>query len=272
MKTTPRELTIVVALLFAACKSGESQSPFVRGSTATTAAPAPAKISPAPATATATPAATAPAPSSVDLRETLTALGLTPRAQGPRGTCSVFVTCEALEFALAKARGDSHRMSPEFLNWTSCQITGQPSDGSYFHNALAGFDRYGICTEESMPYQEKYDEKNQPSIEALAEAALCKDLFRSSVAVHWIVPWTPNRFGVTDAQFAEIKSVLARGYPVAAGSGHSRLLVGYRDDAAKPGGGVFMTEDSALARFDEVTYEFVRKDVADVFWVEAIGG
>ncbi len=83
------------------------------------------------------------------------------------------------------------------------------------------------------------------------------------------MPWTPNHFGVDDQQFAQIKTVIARGYPVAAGSGHSRLLVGYRDDSAKPGGGVFLTEDSALARFDEVTYEFVRTQVADVFWVEA---
>ena len=65
--------------------------------------------------------------------------------------------------------------------------------------------------------------------------------------------------------------MLAAGYPVAAGSGHSRLLVGYRDDATLPGGGEFITEDSALARFDKVTYEFVRTQVADVFWVEAAG-
>jgi hypothetical protein len=64
--------------------------------------------------------------------------------------------------------------------------------------------------------------------------------------------------------------VLAKGYPVAAGSGHSRLLVGYKDDASAAGGGAFLTEDSALNRFDQVTYEFVRTQVADVFWIEAV--
>ena len=45
--------------------------------------------------------------------------------------------------------------------------------------------------------------------------------------------------------------------------------MGYRDDPALPGGGAFLTMDSALNRFDEVSYDFVRKEVADVFWVEA---
>jgi hypothetical protein len=96
-----------------------------------------------------------------------------------------------------------------------------------------------------------------------------RDHHGGSLVAHWTVPWQPNRFGVDDEQLREIEAVLARGYPVAAGSGHSRLLVGYREDASAPGGGVFMTSDSALARFDEVTFEFVRNEVADVFWIEA---
>ncbi len=75
---------------------------------------------------------------------------------------------------------------------------------------------------------------------------------------------------LNDTELAEIKRVLRTGNPIAAGSGHSRLLVGYKDDATKPGGGTFITKDSALNRFDEVTYEFVRKDVCDVFWVENV--
>ena len=101
-------------------------------------------------------------------------------------------------------------------------------------------------------------------------AARIRDESREALAIRWIVPWKAATFGVNDEQFAEIKRVLALGYPVAAGSGHSRLLVGYRDDDKAAGGGVFITEDSALNRFDEVTYEFVRTKVADVFWVEAL--
>ncbi len=208
-------------------------------------------------------------PASVDLRAQLTALGFTPREQGARGTCSVFTTCAALEFALAKHRQRAERMSVEFLNWSASQVVGSPSDGSFFHNAIAGFERFGICSEAALPYRATYDAQLAPSPAALAEAAALREQSKDAVVVHWIVPWQPNRFGVSDAQLAEIKAVLARGYPVAAGSGHSRLLVGSRDDASIPGGGVFQTEDSALGRFDEVTYEFVREKVADVFWVEA---
>lgn len=197
------------------------------------------------------------------------AMGLPPRAQGPRGTCSIFTTCEAIEFALAKHRGKASRMSPEYLNWAASQAAGAPSDGNFFHNALAGFDRFGICAEVAMPYQTKYDAAHAPSADARAQATRVREESQLALEVHWIVPWQSARFGVDDAQFAEIKSVLARGFPVAVGSGHSRLLVGFRDDAALLGCGVFLTEDSALARFDEVTYEFVRTQVADVFWVEA---
>lgn len=208
-------------------------------------------------------------PASTDLRPELERLGLTPRGQGARGTCSVFTTCAAIEYALAQARGRPERLSPEFLNWSAGQAGGAPSDGNFFHNALAGFERFGLCAEELLPYSAQFDPALTPSPEALAAASALRDDTRAALAVRWIVPWEPNRFGVDDAQFAELRSVLARGAPVAAGSGHSRLLVGYRDDPAAPGGGVFVTLDSALARFDEVTYEFVRREVADAFWIEA---
>lgn len=161
-------------------------------------------------------------------------------------------------------------MSPEFVNWAGWNAAGHPSDGNFFHNALAGFEKSGICAETSMPYQPSFDAGHAPTTEALAEAAARRDLLKDRVAVRWIVPWQPDRFGVNPDQFAEVKRVLASGYPVAAGSGHSRLLVGYKDDPNLPSGGVFLTEDSALNRFDEVTYQFVREQVADVFWVEAV--
>ncbi len=209
-------------------------------------------------------------PSSVDLRPRLLELGFPPRPQGARGTCSIFTTCGAIEVALALQSGSPRRLSPEFLNWAAGQAGGRPSDGNFFHNALAGFERHGICAEKSMPYRPTFDAAGAPTSAALAEAKEFLEHARSEIAVRWIIPWTPDRFGVNDEQFAQIKQAIALGYPVAAGSGHSRLLVGFRDDAEKAGGGIFITEDSALNRFDEVTYEFVRKEVADVFWIEAM--
>ncbi|MBI1852585.1 MAG: hypothetical protein HYR85_19755 [Planctomycetes bacterium] len=224
---------------------------------------------PSPTPVAADPPAPAAPPTSVDLRPRLLAWNLGPRAQGPRGTCSVFTTCESIEVACALHDGSPRRLSVEFLNWAGGQAAGAPSDGNFFHNAIAGFERFGLCSEDAMPYRAAFDPNVMPSPEALAEAAAARDSSRESMVVHWIVPWQAARFGVSNSQLAEIRETIARGYPVAAGSGHSRLLVGYRDDASREGGGVFVTEDSALARFDEVTYDFVRKQVADVFWIEA---
>lgn len=208
-------------------------------------------------------------PAKTDLRERLVNLQLPPRPQGGRGTCSIFTTCSALEFALARATGTPARLSTEYLNWSAARASGAPSDGNFFHNAIAGFQQFGICKESSMPYRDHYDPAFAPPPAAASESELYKKEISQKLAVHWIVPWEPNRFGVNDLQFAEIQKTLARGYPVAAGSGHSRLLVGYRNDPAAAGGGVFITEDSALNAFSEVTYEFVKKEVADVFWIEA---
>lgn len=215
------------------------------------------------------PALPLPVPEAVDLRPKLESLGLTPRAQGARGTCSIFTTCSALEYALAVQSGAPVRMSPEFLNWAGSQACGWPSDGNFFHNALAGFDRFGICPEEAMPYRASYDPGLAPSVPALASARELRQGDGAGLVVHWIVPWQPNRFGVTEAQLEEIRALMRSGYPVAAGASHSRLLVGYRNDPNLPGGGAFLTLDSALARFDEVSYAFVGTEVADVFWIEA---
>ncbi len=75
---------------------------------------------------------------------------------------------------------------------------------------------------------------------------------------------------MTEGQFHEIKAVLAMGWPVAAGASHSRLLVGFRDDSQQPGGGFFIAKDSGAGGYRQVTYKFVKRKVADVFWVEAL--
>lgn len=268
-------LAIVAAAGWSACRGEPEATPS--GSTASRAPSSTEPHAPsaqaADASAAVPPVAIVQAttlPPSVDLRPQLTELGFVPRAQGARGTCSIFTTCAALEFALERATGEARRMSPEFLNWSASQAAGAPSDGNFFHNALNGFARFGICAESTLPYRASFDAAFAPPQEALDEARVLREATSKALAVHWIVPWQSARFGVDETQLREIQAVLARGYPVAAGSGHSRLLVGYRDDASLAGGGAFLTEDSALARFDEVSYAFVREQVADVFWIEAL--
>src|SRR5204863_2287204 len=81
----------------------------------------------------------APAVADSDLRPRFTALGLLPRAQGARPTCSIFTTVAALEFAFARARGRGERLSVDYLNWAGNAATGRRDDGDFFHVALAGW-------------------------------------------------------------------------------------------------------------------------------------
>jgi hypothetical protein len=207
---------------------------------------------------------------SADLRPEFTQRGLVPVRQGDRGTCSVFTTNSALELAFSRYLGRSVHLSVEYLNWAANQVTGHPTDGQFFHNCLAGFNKYGVCIAANMPYVSKFDASLAPSKEARANARHFHSLAAKGIRIHWINPLKPKP-GLTVAHLHEIQAVLAIGWPVAAGAEHSRLLVGYRDDPKQPGGGLFFDKDSATGRYEEVTYRFVKTNVADVFWVEALG-
>jgi Papain family cysteine protease len=206
----------------------------------------------------------------MDLRPEFKKWGLTPTGQGDRGTCSVFVTNSALEFAYSRYLGKEVKLSVEYLNWAANQVTGHPSDGQFFQDALAGFDKFGVCHEADMPYKAKFDPKLAPSREARADAKQLREVATKEIRTTWIRPLMKKQ-GLTEAHMHEIKGVLAKGWPVAIGSDHSRLIVGFKDDAKKKGGGVFTVKDSATARYEEVTYEFVKTKVDDVYWIEAVG-
>ena len=192
--------------------------------------------------------------------------GLEPRGRRPRHTPSGFVTAGALEFAVSKHLGRGTPLSVEHLNWACNQVIGNETvdRGQFFHHLLKGFDRYGICLESDMPYQKRFDPKLKPSDQALERANEIRGL---ELRIHWINPWQPKA-GLTQAHLQEIKRVLATGYPVAAGSSHSRLLVGFTDDPRQPGGGRFVTKDSGASACNYMTYEFALEKVGDVFWVE----
>jgi hypothetical protein len=205
----------------------------------------------------------------VDLRPEFKKLGLAPERQGDRGTCSVFVTKSALEYAYSRHLGKTVKLSVEYLNWAANQMTGQHSDGQFFRDALAGYDKLGICYAADMPYTAKYNSKLAPSNEARQDAKKLKAVSGKTIQPHWIRPLMMKQ-GLTQAHMHEIKGVLARGWPVATGSDHSRLLVGFRDDAKQDGGGVFFDMDSATGNYEEVTYQFIKEKVDDVYWIEGV--
>ncbi len=217
---------------------------------------------------TACSSAPAPVPRTSDLRPAFAAFALPPRAQGARPTCSIFTTVAVFEFALARATGATTRLSVEYCNWAANAATGRGDDGDFFHCALAGHERFGLCRDELWPYGAAFDAAATPSPDALVDAGRRLALTPAGLKVRWL-RWPDGKPGLDDAQFADVLATLQRGWPVAAGSGHSRVLVGYRDEAGAAGGGVFRTLDSALGSFAEVPAAFVRHELFDVFTVES---
>ena len=82
---------------------------------------------------------------SIDLSPIFAQSGLATRCQGERGTCSVFVVTDAIEYAIASRQRQATRLSVEFLNWASNQTTKTPQDGGFFSDLWKGCARFGIC-------------------------------------------------------------------------------------------------------------------------------
>lgn len=231
-----------------------------------------------------------PAPAACDLTPRFTELGLVPRAQGGRGTCSVFAVTQALEFALARPGRPAARLSPEFLNWAANDACGDRGDGGFFSDLWKGFVAHGVCTEDELPYAAAFAPGLQPPAAAVAAAEPRRG---AGLSLRWIKPWDVAT-GLTDAQFEAIRTTLLQGVPVCAGmrwpklphwtgerldmappegvfDGHSVLFLGYRDDPAAPGGGAFRMRNSGggkPASDGWIPYEYARAYVNDAAWID----
>jgi len=229
-----------------------------------------------------------PAVATVDLRPRFEAWGLDRSQQGARGTCSVFTLAGALEFAVASREGHGTRLSVEFLNWASNQVAGDKSDGGFFSDLWNGYAAHGICEAGELPYAATFDPAAQPPPAAVAAA---KKRLGLGLRTHWIKEWDVKT-GLLDAQRAAIQQTLRSGWPVCGGfrwpkqerwenevlqmcpaeavfDGHSVLLVGYRDDAAQPGGGVFLFRNSANGGRDGfMPYAYAQAYMNDAIWID----
>lgn len=230
-----------------------------------------------------------PPPAKVDLRPRLEQLGLPPRQQGNRPTCSVFTFAGALEFALANKRQKGERLSVEFLNWAANQTGRRARDGGFFSEMWSGFAVHGICAEKGMPYQAEFDPARSPGPDIQAEA---KENLAVDLQLHWINKWNVKT-GLSADEFAAIKKILTAGWPVCGGfrwpkqdhwkddvlqmcppeavfDGHSVLLVGYCDDADQPGGGVFIFRNTNRGGRDGyMPYTYAQAYLNDAVWIEA---
>jgi hypothetical protein len=233
----------------------------------------------------------AAASSSADLRPLFAGWELPPRLQGGRNTCSVFVVTGCIEFALAKKLGKCERLSVEFLNWSANQAAKEDDDGSFFSELWKGFQATGVCPEKSFPYRPEFKPKLAPPDDAVRSA---KAVLKEGLRYHWIKEWNPSK-GLSDEQLAEVRRVIARGWPVCGGflwpkkeawdddvlricprdhvrDGHSVLLVGYRDDPALPGGGLVIVRNSSRGGKDGyLTYEYLKTYMNDAAWIDFEG-
>jgi len=237
------------------------------------------------------PAGSTVAATNIDLRPVLHDLGLEPRRQGSRPTCSVFTVTAGIEFALAKRAGHTPRMSVEFLNWAACEAGGRVKDGGFFSDLWEGFEASGICAEEAMPYRPKFEPASRPSPEALTDAQTRKLL---GLRLNWIKKWDVKT-GLRPAEFDGIKQSLEKGWPVCGGfrwptharwvedvlqmctaaevfDGHSVLIIGFRDDPAQPGGGVFLFRNTSGDGHDGfMPYNYARTFMNDAACITSDG-
>ena len=244
------------------------------------------------ATAAAAAAAQAPPlPGSVDLVPEFQKLGLAPRVQGGRDTCSLFAVTALADFEFARHAGPPHvRLSEEFLIWAAHEAVGHKGDQAMFYEAVQGLNAFGICSAGLMPYENAPDAARKPSAAALADAAGRGSRWR----VHWIKRWDVKQ-PLSDAELLAIKMALAGGHPVACGlrwpisprgheilkapppeevrDGHSIALVGYEDDPRKDGGGVFVFRNWDGPAWGNqghgiMSYAYARAYANDALWLQ----
>ena len=227
-------------------------------------------------------------PSTTDLRPVFAKWGLWLRKQGRRPTCSVLTLAGAMEFAMAQKQQCSERLSVEFLNWTANQATGRTNDGGNFTMLWKGYETYGICKEQELPYRARFDMSQRPTAEVMASA---KSRLALNLQPHWIKRWNVHT-GLTDEQFLAIKRTLNQGWPVCCGlrwpkhevwtndvlqmcpprgvfDGHSVLFVGYRDDPNLPGSGVFIIRNTDPGRDGYMPYIYARAYMNDAVWINS---
>ncbi len=230
-------------------------------------------------------------PAAVDLVPEFEKLGLTPLAQGDRDVCSLFAITALAEFESGRHRSKpGGRLSEEFLIWAAHKATGLSGDQAMFYEAVHGLETLGICRASLMPYLPTADARRVPTPKALANARELAGRWQ----VHWLRRWNVAR-PLDDSEFKGIKHALASGHPVACGlrwpkelkgdvlrevpaprdvfDGHSIVLVGYADNPAHNGGGMFVFRNSAgpgwgKKGYGRVSYAYVRAYANDALWVK----
>lgn len=234
-----------------------------------------------------------------DLRPAIAHLGLTPRHQQNRPTCSVHALTFLLEYMAATRRGHNYGdLSEEYLNLVGNRAAGKTDDGDFFSVLEQGYRTYGIASETAFPYHATYDASLVPSAMVVQHAKLA--LASDRLVARFIKPWDRTK-GPNEAQLAEVLEQLKANVPVAVGlwwpklgtfqttpvagvdivsdlgkdpsgslqDGHSVVLVGYALQSQLPGGGYFIFRNSGGPDWGDhgygyLSFEYVRKYANDL--------
>ncbi len=210
----------------------------------------------------------------IDLRGEIARRGIAIRNQGARGTCSVQVMVFLLEYLYAGLLGcDYAHLSVEYSNHFANVATGDREDGHCFDAMEAAYNEYGIVKESVWPYNKDWTygyDQAQASLpqNAIAEGRrMLADGLR--LQGRFVKP-LDGMVGLTAAQFDEMIALLDAGIPVGVGRGHSLAAVGYRRDAALPGGGYIVFRNSYgtspdFTGYQTETFENVMRTVNDLY-------
>jgi len=228
-------------------------------------------------------------PHSVSLISDFQKHGLTALDQGNRGDCSLFAITGLVEFEIDQHTSGEHpQLSEDYLIWAADEATGQTGDQAMFYKAVLGLNELGICNSADMPYLTKPEPKRKPSAAAIANARPWRERWQTE----WIKRWSYSP--LSETELTAIKRAIASGHPVACGlrwpkdlkgselldvpaanqvsDGHSIAFVGYEDEPAKQGGGVFQFRNSFGPKwgnqgYGTMSYAYAKAYANDVLWL-----
>ncbi|MBB6051210.1 C1 family peptidase [Armatimonas rosea] len=230
-----------------------------------------------------------------DLRPLIASYGLPIKAQGARGTCSVFAMTFLLEYNWA-SWGEKNKtaLSEEYLNWATNKATNNQNDGDFFKNIAAGFKSYGVGDAALAPYQSAFNPGWQPT-----KSAIDGGTYRSLEQKFWVV-FDDGVMGKSQEELDKVCHLLDNKIPVAIGQawpntkqgatytfgsalglnflndftgpkgGHSMVAVGYKRSKEYPGGGYLIFRNSwgtgsGYEGYWLLSFNYVRKYAYDAY-------
>jgi hypothetical protein len=224
----------------------------------------------------------------VDLRPVYRELGLYPKNQGRRPSCSAFAVVGALEFARAAGSGETDPLSEEFLIWAIRELYPEIDidSGFNFGEVMSALQVYGVPPHDLMPNTVgKKVEEIEPPPEALEAArALGKVVpvwFRPNEPsiiedlVSILNDGNPIILGVRWPHWRTLRdtNLLSEQKPVPGGA-HAVTLVGYRNTGGTPEGTTFIFRNSygydwGLAGFGFMKATYLKEHIIAALYLKA---